>query len=139
MPSPGSAKQQQGGHGGEPTLSPFVVATAAAAVAKTPVGGRGIGPAPTETPAAASGPRRRSRSGSEGLYAGSSAAAAAPAVAARATRGGWGGQVGEGLPRGRQVKRLAKKVRVMMRDYSPSSSLEAFRVEEARLRLWVSE
>lgn len=41
------------------------------------------------------------------------------------------------MPRGREVRRLAKKMGALMRDYSPSSSLEAFQVEEARLRLWV--
>lgn len=39
---------------------------------------------------------------------------------------------------GEEVKRLAKKVGALMRDRSPESSLEAFEVEESRLRLWVS-
>jgi len=141
VPPPGSAEQQQGRHTGEPSLSPLLATTSAAAM-KTPASGRGIGPAPTTAPAA-SGPHRRSRSGSglsigsgEGLYPGSSGAAGA---AASGTYGNWGGQVGKGLPRGREVKRLAKKMRALMRDCSPSSSLEAFQVEEARLRLWVSE
>lgn len=37
---------------------------------------------------------------------------------------------------GAEAKRLVKKVRALARDNSPSS-LEAFQVEEARLRLWV--
>lgn len=37
---------------------------------------------------------------------------------------------------GAEAKRLAKKVYALARDKSPSS-LEAFQVEEARLRLWV--
>ncbi|CAN0293474.1 unnamed protein product, partial [Ectocarpus fasciculatus] len=36
------------------------------------------------------------------------------------------------------LRRLAKKIGALLRDYSPSSSLEAFEVEEARLRLWVA-
>lgn len=39
---------------------------------------------------------------------------------------------------GEEVKRLAKKVGALMRDRSPESSLEAFEVDESRLRLWVS-
>lgn len=39
---------------------------------------------------------------------------------------------------GEEVKRLVKKVGALMRDRSPESSLEAFEVEESRLRQWVS-
>lgn len=38
-----------------------------------------------------------------------------------------------------ELGRLARKVGALIRDPSPSSSLEAFHIEEARLRLWVSE
>ncbi|CAN0144230.1 unnamed protein product, partial [Ectocarpus sp. 13 AM-2016] len=55
-----------------------------------------------------------------------------------ATAGGGGGGGGGGLPRGRELRRLAKKIGALLRDFSPSSSLEAFEVEEARLRLWVA-
>lgn len=60
-------------------------------------------------------------------------AAAAPGVGGGGRRGGEMGLVS----RGRTVKRLAKKIGALVRDPSPDSSLEAFQVEEARLRLWV--
>ncbi|CAN0099942.1 unnamed protein product, partial [Ectocarpus sp. 8 AP-2014] len=55
-----------------------------------------------------------------------------------AAAGGGGRGDGGGLPRGRELRRLAKKIGALLRDYSPSSSLEAFEVEEVRLRLWVA-
>lgn len=125
---------KQDSEGGDATFSPLVVATSASNAPGVP--GRG-----------GSGVHSRSRSDSgfssdsfeetllRSAGAGAFAGAGANASAGVSSREGAG--LERGLPRGREVRRLAKKMGSLMRDYSPSSSLEAFQVEEARLRLWV--
>lgn len=73
----------------------------------------------------------RSGSGSRGVGI---EGTVAPHIASDRVAGG-GGR----LPKGGEVRRLVKKVGALMRDHSPSSSLEALQVEEARVTLWVRD
>ena len=54
-------------------------------------------------------------------------------------RNAWGGRGLRVLGWGAKVRRLAMKVGALVRDRSPDSSRDAFKVEESRLRLWVRE
>ena len=101
-------------------------------------------PLPAEPASVYGNPAGRTRSGGGGAASGWDRGGTDEEFGGRGSVGGGGGGSGgrgwvAGVASlgGGEARRLARKVGALIRDQSPSSGLEGFQVEEARLRLWV--
>lgn len=97
---------------------------------------RDEGPLPDEPASLYGNPAGRTRSGEGGAASGWDRGGTDEEFGGKGgVGGGWvGGMASLG---GGEARRLARKIGALIRDQSPSSGLEGFQVDEARLRLWV--